>query len=313
MLTENKMSTLEKIADQIRPCVKFALEKGARDRDHLKKMTFAIIYELNRLHVENPEIKMALLEWNDKNYRVLSAGDAQRQLCAYVDWFFKHECKLSCKALEDYCLLPDGGCLFKPASYNGEITLPFSLLEAISFLEKEYHPHGYLMGLLLRILFAIQKEKNAKNIIYVGLREIQARILSEYGHRLEPMQILRALNKLEEAGLIRITHGQPGTSGTRQANGYIFLPWTPPVKTGDDPQRIITHLCNTTETQLLCNTHAGDMKQLREQTGEETEKNLEGNGKCTDEIAEKLPSMHRGTEELLLNTPLNMPSMKGPP
>jgi hypothetical protein len=55
------------------------------------------------------------------------------------------------------------------------------------------------------------------------------------------------------------------------------------------------------------------MKQLREQTGEETEKNLEGNGKCTDEIAEKLPSMHRGTEELLLNTPLNMPSMKGPP
>jgi hypothetical protein len=108
------------------------------------------------------------------------------------------------------------------------MTLPFSLSEAMIFLEKEYRPHGYLMGLLLKSLSKIQIEKNAKNIIYVGIRTLQARLLEDDRRNLDPMSLLRALNKLEAAGLIRIMHGQSGTFGTRHANGYTFLPWKPP-------------------------------------------------------------------------------------
>jgi hypothetical protein len=218
----------EKISDQMRPCVKSAFDEGAQDKDHLNKMRHAIIFELNRLGIEKSEIKMKLLEWNKKSYQVLSPGDATRQLCDYVNWFFKHECKLSCKGLEDYCLYSTGGCAFRPSQYGGEIALPFSLIDAMIFLEKEYRPHGYLMGLLLKSLFKIQKEKNAKNIIYVGIRTLQARLLEDNRHNLDPMSLLRALNKLEAAGLIRIMHGQSGTFGTRHANGYTFLPWKPP-------------------------------------------------------------------------------------
>lgn len=219
---------LKKISDKMRPCVKRAFISGAKDKDHLKKMTFAIIFELNRLGIEKQEIKMALLEWNKKSYQILSEGDAKRQLCDFVDWFFKRECKLGCKALEDYCIFPDGGCAFKPRLYDGEIALPFSLPEAMIFLEKEYRPYGYLMGLLLKCLSKIQKEKNAKSIIYVGVRTLQARLIEDDRQNLDPMSLLRALNKLEAAGLIRIKHGQPGTFGTRYANGYTFLPWKPP-------------------------------------------------------------------------------------
>jgi hypothetical protein len=212
----------------MRPCVKAAFENGAQDKDHLKKMTYAIIFELNRLGIEKPEIKMALLHWNQKSYRILSDGDAKRQLCDFVDWFFKRECKLGCKALEDYCIFHNNWCAFRPQSYCGEMTLPFSLSEAMIFLEKEYRPHGYLMGLLLKSLSKIQIEKNAKNIIYVGIRTLQARLLEDDRRNLDPMSLLRALNKLEAAGLIRIMHGQSGTFGTRHANGYTFLPWKPP-------------------------------------------------------------------------------------
>lgn len=255
---------MKSLPKHMRPCVKAAFEKGVKadspsdrlNKEHLKKMTFAIIYELDRLEVEKAEIKTFLLDWNTRNYRILSPGDAQRQLCDFVDWYFKRECKLSCKALEDYCLFPNGGCAFKSTPYQGEIKLPFSLVDAITFLEKEYRPHGYLMGLLLRTLFSIQKEKNVKNILFIGLRTLRARLNNDFRHCLDLMTILRALNKLEEAGLIRITHGQSGTFGTRHANGYTFISWTRPQETHIQQQPIITHLCNKTET-LLCVTENG--------------------------------------------------------
>jgi hypothetical protein len=241
----------EKISDQMRPCVKSAFDDGAQDKDHLNKMRHAIIFELNRLGIEKSEIKMELLEWNKKSYQVLSPGDATRQLCDYVNWFFKHECKLSCKGLEDYCLFPNGWCAFRPQSDSGEITLPFSLSEAMIFLEKEYRPHGYLMGSLLKTLSKIRVEKSAKSIIYVGVRTIQARLLEDDRHDIDLMGIMRALNKLEEAGFIKITHGQAGTFGKRPANGYSFQPWAPPgPKCVYSPIPIITHMCNKNSTHI---------------------------------------------------------------
>ncbi len=224
---------------RMRPCVRLAFEKGAQDKDHFRKMRHAIIYELNRLKVEKCEIKQALMEWNHKNYRKFTEGEAKRQLCDYVEWFFKNECNLSCKALNDYCLHPDAGCSFKRVAYQENIELPFSIIEAESFLLRECEPHGYLMSCLLKILSKIQKE-NARKIIYIGLRTLQARLLDEYRARLDPKDILRALNKLEAEGLLRITHGERGTF-SKHANGYTFLPWVL-------PQPIITHVCGKDET-----------------------------------------------------------------
>jgi hypothetical protein len=221
----------EKILKKMRPCVAAAFKDGAQDKDHLKKMTYAIIFELNRLGIGKVEIKMALLDWNKKSIIALSPGDANRQLCDFVDWFFKKECKLGCKALKDYCLFPNGGCAFQLQAYVGDINLPFSLSEAMIFLEKEYRPHGYLMGLLLKSLSKIQQEKNAKNIIYVGLRTLKAQLVEDDRHILDLMTISRSLNLLEDAGFFKISRGQPGTFGTRHANGYTFLPWRPPPET----------------------------------------------------------------------------------
>jgi DNA-binding transcriptional regulator YhcF (GntR family) len=222
----------DKISDRIdrmRPCVKAAFEKGAQNKSHLTKMTHAIIFELKRLGIEKAEIKRALLEWNQKNFQILTEGDARRRLCDYADWLFSQkDCKLGCKALGDYCIYPNSFCWFRPQIEEGEAALPFSLSDAMDFLEKEYQPHGYLMGLLLKSLSKIQVEKNAKSIIYVGVRTIQARLLEEDHHDIDLMGIVRALNKLEEAGFIRITHGQSGTFGMRPANGYSFQPWAPP-------------------------------------------------------------------------------------
>jgi hypothetical protein len=81
------------------------------------------------------DIKMMLLEWNKKNYRVLSSGEAQRQLCDYVDWVFKGECKTGCRALKDYCVGINGICKFSRIPSNGGIELPFSLKDALLYIE----------------------------------------------------------------------------------------------------------------------------------------------------------------------------------
>lgn len=220
--------------------MKAAFEEGAQDKDHLSKFRHAIIFELNRLGIEKSEIKIKLLEWNKKSYQVLSTGDARRKLCDYVDWFFKHECKLSCKGLEDYCVFQNGGCCFKRRPYQENIELPFSISEANNFLMTECKPHGYLMDCLIKILFEIQQEKGVRDIVFVGLRTLKARLSDEYRRNLDPKDILRTLSRLEENGFIRITHGKRGTFSNR-ANGYAFLPWTRPL-------RIITHMCGNSET-----------------------------------------------------------------
>ena len=220
------------VLKKMRPCVAVVFENGAQDRNEFEKMRFAIVFELRRLDVEMAKIKMALLEWNTKNNRVLSTGDAQRQLCDFVNWFFKHDCKIGCKGLKDYCRFLNGGCVFKPAVNTEEIKLPFSLVDAMVFLEKEYRRDGYLMGKLILILFKIQKDKNAPNILYVGIREIRARLNNDERLDLDEMTLLRALNKLEEAGILKITHGKSGTFGRRTANGYSFMSWEPPAAWG---------------------------------------------------------------------------------
>jgi len=234
-----------KMMEQMRPCVKNAFMHGTEDKDHFSKMRHAIIFELHRLGTDKAEIKNALLEWNQRNFNFLAPAESQRQLCDYVDWFFKKEGRCSCHSLEEYCLYPKGGCKHKPRKILGEITLPFSKIEARSYLEKKYPRDAHVMTILLNILFKIQLEKNAAQVLFVGLRTISARLLNDYRHRLDLISISRLLYKLQDAGFLSIQRGERGTNGTRRANAYTFLPWKPPYP-------IISHLCNNANT--LCVT-----------------------------------------------------------
>src|SRR4030042_945646 len=107
--------------EKMRPCIRKCLQEGLLEKipsklyeEVRKKMTFAIIYEMNRLGAEPGLIKQSLLNWNDRCINALTVNRAKRQLCDFVDWFLKKNCRMSCKTLFDYCLYPSGvGCQFQ--------------------------------------------------------------------------------------------------------------------------------------------------------------------------------------------------------
>jgi hypothetical protein len=192
-------------------------------------MAYAIIYELNRLGVAADVIKSELIQWNSRSQNKLSIGDAKRQLCDYVDWFYKHECRLSCKSLSDYCIDKEGSCPFsvKPRS---ERVLPYTMAQARQFLEFEFFEHGkgHVMAIVLRSLVSLWDDKGRPNQLFVGVRSIQARILEMHRSFLDLMSIVRHLRRLSSAGFIAIRSGESGSFGFRLSNAYEFLDWKPP-------------------------------------------------------------------------------------
>lgn len=223
-----KINISQTILESIRPCVAYVLCNGAKDYEHFKKMRHAIVCELKRLNMERGKIKMTLLEWNDLNYNKLTPSEAQRQLCDYVDWVFKREVKIGCKALGEYCRFGGAGCSFKRKSFQDGESISFSMTDALVFLERECKPKGYTMGMVLQTLIAIKREKNV-GTVFAGVRHIQEMINNTTRHCLDLMTILRALNELERTGFIAIKRGKSGTFGNRHANEYTILQWKPPV------------------------------------------------------------------------------------
>lgn len=212
--------------DKMRPCVRNALEEGAKNIFQFEKMRFAIIYELKRLGFKKENIKQILFDWNQRCYKVLTTGEAKRQLCEYVDWFYKKECKLSCKGLTSYCIHKDGECEFKKANKKNE-KLPFPLNATINKIEHKYQPHGYLMGKIIRILESARQERGGWDKVYIGMRTIKAKLLDIENIAIDIMTISRELYRMQEVGILKIEKGKPGTFGTRHANGYKFLKWSP--------------------------------------------------------------------------------------
>jgi hypothetical protein len=205
--------------DQIRPCVRKSLEQGADDDDEFKKMRQAIIYELNEIGIDKAEIKAEMLAWNNRNHKKLSLNKAKGELSGYVEWFFRHDCKLGCSALVNYCLYPGGGCGFQPMPHSALI--PFPMARAESYL-MSLKPVAYLETCLLKILYTIQQEKNVR-IVFIGVRILAARVLNDFNHDLDLMSIHRALRQLEDIELIRIIPGRVGEHSGR-ANGYALNP-----------------------------------------------------------------------------------------
>lgn len=210
---------------RLRPCVRSYLKSGTQNDYDRKKLLHAIIYEMNRVQYGKAEIKQTLTEWNQRSRKPLSPEDAQRQLCDYVDWFLRNNCKYSCKALQSYCLYPTGGCAFQKKPRP--IALPFSPVETWLRLEREYHSNGYTMTLVLRALIYEWKEKGCPPRLFAGVRRIRAIILDRERTTLSPATISRTVYRLSDIGILSVTKGEKGTFGTRRANEYEVLRWPP--------------------------------------------------------------------------------------
>ena len=90
--------------EELRDCVKQAFLEGSQRGAEFRKMRHAIIIELKRAGCDSSDIKDKLVEWDQRCERPLNLGEQRNQLFKYVDWVDSQECRLSCKALKDYCL-----------------------------------------------------------------------------------------------------------------------------------------------------------------------------------------------------------------
>ncbi len=138
----------KKDLNNLRDCVREAIKKGSQRGYEFKKMRFAIIAEFKQLGYTSSEVKNALIEWNKKCEKVLPYGEQKRQLLDYVDWADKHDCKIGCRGLEDFCVGQDK-CSFntKRTHFNRQAVevLPFDLNEVRRFLEIRYRAEGYVI------------------------------------------------------------------------------------------------------------------------------------------------------------------------
>ena len=159
----------------LRQCVSLALKNGTHGNAAFKKMRHAIIFELNRIGIEKEKIKDMLLDWNKRNEKPLSLGDARRQLHDYTDWFLGTNCKLSCKALEDYCT-GKTTCKFyiqKTDNFQKEYqdNAPFNHAELQKYLEEKYPGEAYELLTIIQALRRFQSDKQVTTI-YIGFRGI---------------------------------------------------------------------------------------------------------------------------------------------
>lgn len=215
----------------MRECVRDAFEKGVTDEETFRKMRHAIICEMKLLGINKAKIKMALIEWNKKNKPKLSPNETKRQLNDYVDWSFKKDTKISCKALKDYCIDKGRFCEYRKKTKRESQQIPFDFLEAVTFLENRYGAEGFELVKILRTIIKIKKFKDAKWVLFVGLREIQAQLMDTERWNVDLMTISRRLYKLETIGFIKITRGEKGSFGNKKANAYEFISWSVPRNT----------------------------------------------------------------------------------
>lgn len=227
--------------DNLRDCVKRAFFNGCERGHEFRKMRHAIIIELKRLGYKSSEVKDKLLEWNDRCEKPLGLGDQKRQLLKYVDWVDKNECKLGCKALEDYCLGKENCQFYKKTTYKKRKQtqeLPFDINELETFLTERFKADGHVMMLIVKALKYQQIDKATGEIIFVGFRKISSIIRDRLGHTLLPMTIHRKTQLLIDEGVIEQTAKGKRGDFSWQSNGYRFLSWKHPASP------IITYMCN---------------------------------------------------------------------
>lgn len=219
--------------DRMMDCVKNAFLNGSQSGDDFHHMRHAIIVELIRLGYEKAEIKQMMLEWNERCERPLGLSEQKIQLCGYVDWVFKNDCKVGCKAMIrfGYCL-GEAQCQFhiqqNRTKHQRIPELPFNYLELKKYLEERYKADWYGLCIVLDTLLWFQMEKAKGEIIYIGYRQLSALILDRCNKRFDKMDVYRRIQTLILEGIIeKAVAGKQGMF-IHKANGYRFLPWKRP-------------------------------------------------------------------------------------
>ncbi len=217
--------------DGMMDCVKKAFLEGCERGDEFHKMRHAITVELKRLGYEASEIKDMLLEWNARCERPLSLSEQKIQLFGYVEWVFKRECKIGCRACQDYCLGKEN-CQYYIKKYlayhNPTKDLPFDFNELKKFLEERYKRDWFMMHMILDAILWFKHKHAIGPLIYISYAKIASIIRDRYKKRPDNKDIARKIKFLIEEGIIeRKVKGQRGMF-SRKANGYMFLPWKHP-------------------------------------------------------------------------------------
>ena len=215
----------------MRPCVKKCYDDGVingcmKDSDDFVIMRHAIITELRLLGADKNKAEKLMAQWNDRCKPPLLPNAFRRKITLYIKWAYEHECRLSCKKLDQYCIYDKTECPYKNLSIK---ELSYNMADAIVFLERNYakYGRGRVAGIVLMALIQSRKEKGT-NILFCSMEEIVERVYIIMGHRLEKMQASRAVRLLEEAGFIKINSGSNRVGG-RRANEYTFFDWEVPI------------------------------------------------------------------------------------
>lgn len=215
----------------IRDCVRASMKNGSKCGWEFKTMRHAIVVEMKRVGFTKEEVKEELFNWNEKCERILQGNRAKQQLYDYVDWVWNKDCKVGCKALGDYCIGKEKCDFLAYKEYfNRTLTqnLPFNMDEAEKFLRERYKADSFIMLSVIRALHEWQVTKATGTKILVGFRKIAYLISTKYKTVPNVMTIYRRMQDLIREGFIeQVEKGKRGTFSA-QANGYIFLPWTPP-------------------------------------------------------------------------------------
>lgn len=228
--------------EYIRDCVKKAFENGVERGREFQKMRHALIVELKYLKYTPDEVKDLSVEWNERCEKMLPPSEMKRQLFNYVDWVFRKDTRLGCRALNDYCI-GENICQYRlrTAGANRAKTaeLPFDMRELEQYLEERFKSGGHPIILIVKALRYYQQEKATGDIILIGARTISQIIRGKYGHTIDHMTVWRQMQLLIDEGIIE--QAIKGKSGTFKhlANGYRFLRWWPPISTH------INSMCNT--------------------------------------------------------------------
>jgi hypothetical protein len=204
-----------------------------------------IIVELKRVGFSLQETQETLVDWNEKNVRVIPPARLKSQLLSYAEWLYdKPVTKLGCEKIRNLgaCLSPDGDCGFREtlrrennkARQEGGRMEEFRAKGWPKYLE-DYGKYGDTTLQTYMTLSSLQAERDLPPDapIYVGFRKIATKIKKTYGRGMSAQHACRCVNELAGLGLLEIvSRGKCGNMSS-QANGYKLLS-IPEVPSGED-------------------------------------------------------------------------------
>jgi len=232
---------------RVRPCVRKLLLAGVSDKELLKRKRARhfIIVELRRVGYSLQETQDALVDWNERNVRVVPPARLRSELLSYAVWLYgKPVTRIGCERIKERgaCLAPDGDCGFreklrregnKARQEDGRME-EFQAKGWPQYLEDDAKYGDCTLQTYL-VLSSLQAERDLPPDapIYVGFRVVANRIKMTFQREMTHTHACRCVNELAGLGLIEIVSRGNWGSMSRKANGYRLLN-VPDVPSGKD-------------------------------------------------------------------------------